>query len=446
MEVFAYSDNVVFSVEPQLNTIQNNDSIAYQVIFSPTQSSIFEGEIIFRYGNSFYSDTIQVQGIGTGIDTAAYIILDSLKNWQLISLPVKVNCPYTPGGLFAYSNGYIANDTINNGIGYWKKFQQPMLSFIGFANTSDTIAVNSGWNLIGSITEPISISAITTEPSGIISSLIYGYKSRYIIADIISPGMGYWVKVKIDGILILSSQVTNRNTKLSAAAADFKNFNSIIIDDAVNQRQTLYFDKKPNESFSIDFFDLPPVPPLGVFDVRFASQRMLEIVEGDKSKEFPIKISSAEYPVTISWEMKSNNVSASLKIGDREEALSGKGEVKIIDSELRISLKITGTPEIPKEYALEQNHPNPFNPSTAISYHLPVASLVTLKVYNLLGQEVRTLANEIQGAGFKSVDWNSTNNLGNTVSSGVYFYRIEATSVNDPGKRFTQVKKMLLIR
>jgi flagellar hook assembly protein FlgD len=81
-----------------------------------------------------------------------------------------------------------------------------------------------------------------------------------------------------------------------------------------------------------------------------------------------------------------------------------------------------------------------------VKYQLPFVSKVSLKVYNILGQEINTIVDEIQSAGFKQVEWNSTNNYGITVGSGVYFYRIDAASVSDPGKTFTQVKKMLLVR
>ena len=95
---------------------------------------------------------------------------------------------------------------------------------------------------------------------------------------------------------------------------------------------------------------------------------------------------------------------------------------------------------IPKEYSLAQNYPNPFNPITAISYQLPTVSYVTLRVYNLLGQEVATLVDELQDAGYKMVEFDASN-----LSSGVYFYRIEARATDAP-MSFTKVKKMVVIK
>ena len=97
--------------------------------------------------------------------------------------------------------------------------------------------------------------------------------------------------------------------------------------------------------------------------------------------------------------------------------------------------------DLPKEFALEQNYPNPFNPTTTLRYALPTDSRVTLKVYNVLGQVVATLTDGVVSAGYQSAEWNAAN-----VASGFYFYRIEATSVANPSKTFTQVKKMVLLK
>ncbi len=104
------------------------------------------------------------------------------------------------------------------------------------------------------------------------------------------------------------------------------------------------------------------------------------------------------------------------------------------------------TPYIPKVYALMQNYPNPFNPTTAIQFDLPQSSIVTLKIYNVLGQEVATLLDhQAFDLGNQEVDFDAS-----ALASGVYLYRIVAQPVNDDGANtgstFTQVKKMMLIK
>jgi photosystem II stability/assembly factor-like uncharacterized protein len=100
---------------------------------------------------------------------------------------------------------------------------------------------------------------------------------------------------------------------------------------------------------------------------------------------------------------------------------------------------------IPTEFALQQNYPNPFNPTTTIKFALPQNASVTLKIYNLLGQEIATLVDENKPAGFYNMQWNGRNQYGNTVATGVYFYRIEAKPA-DGGAPFTSLKKMLLLK
>jgi hypothetical protein len=93
----------------------------------------------------------------------------------------------------------------------------------------------------------------------------------------------------------------------------------------------------------------------------------------------------------------------------------------------------------PTVFALRQNYPNPFNPTTVIQYALPKSSFVKIEVYNILGQKVRTLMEEEQEPGYKMVDWDGKDDSGAEVSSGVYFYRIEAGS-------FVECKKMTLLK
>jgi len=92
----------------------------------------------------------------------------------------------------------------------------------------------------------------------------------------------------------------------------------------------------------------------------------------------------------------------------------------------------------PLEYALHENYPNPFNPTTTIQYVLKESQLTKLVIYNSLGQAIRTLVNEQQTAGVHTVQWNGCNDHGQKVSSGVYLYQLKAGS-------FVKTKRMMLI-
>ena len=93
----------------------------------------------------------------------------------------------------------------------------------------------------------------------------------------------------------------------------------------------------------------------------------------------------------------------------------------------------------PKHITLYQNYPNPFNPITTIHYDLPEDALVSINIYDLMGRNIRSLVNTNQSAGYRSIRWDATNNLGEPVSAGMYIYTIQA------GK-FRQTKKMVLLK
>ncbi len=100
---------------------------------------------------------------------------------------------------------------------------------------------------------------------------------------------------------------------------------------------------------------------------------------------------------------------------------------------------------LPEVFELSQNYPNPFNPATTIRYALPENSRVNLSIYNMLGQRIAELTNDVQAAGFYNVVWDGRNATGSQVATGVYFYRIEATPVNG-GAPFKSLKKALLLK
>ena len=101
-------------------------------------------------------------------------------------------------------------------------------------------------------------------------------------------------------------------------------------------------------------------------------------------------------------------------------------------------MPVTGA-GVPGKFEMSQNYPNPFNPSTKFEFSLPKQANVIVKIFDITGREVKTLINERMSAGKYKVDWNSIDNAGNNVSSGVYFYKIVAGS-------FTETKKMILVK
>ncbi len=94
---------------------------------------------------------------------------------------------------------------------------------------------------------------------------------------------------------------------------------------------------------------------------------------------------------------------------------------------------------LPKAYALEQNYPNPFNPTTTITYDVATMGEIRLNIYNIIGQKVRTLVNQVQPAGRWSVVWDGRDDFGGAVTSGVYFYRLETSGV-------ALTRKMVLLK
>ena len=100
---------------------------------------------------------------------------------------------------------------------------------------------------------------------------------------------------------------------------------------------------------------------------------------------------------------------------------------------------------LPLSFSLKQNYPNPFNPSTTIAYDLPKRSNVHIAIFNILGQLVANLVEEEKAAGRYSIVWRGRSESGIQVASGVYFYRIQAHSVEDVTD-FTATKKLILLK
>ena len=238
----------------------------------------------------------------------------------------------------------------------------------------------------------------------------------------------------------------------------------MITDGAVTY--ALYFGFLPGAHFCIDPSDtlnghgeayLPPLPPAGVFDARFICPRsncgitcfdqgtlcdFRPFTSAAQKDTFSVKFQHGTgIAMSICWpsglaayftELTICGINA---LTDTCTAEPLEGGCTVISGGLVVTkVEENAGQGLPKAFVLHQNYPNPFNPSTTIKYDLPEDSRVSLRLFNILGQEVATLVNEEQKAGFESIEWNAS-----SFASGVYFYRIQAGE-------FVAGRKLLLLR
>ena len=117
----------------------------------------------------------------------------------------------------------------------------------------------------------------------------------------------------------------------------------------------------------------------------------------------------------------------------------GNGGTVSDDFTVSVEAVSVDSEQIPLQFAFHQNYPNPFNPVTTLRYELPENGLVTITIYDMLGKQEKTLINQTQDAGYKSIIWDGTNEYGKPVSAGIYLYQIQAGD-------YISTKKMGLLK
>ena len=125
----------------------------------------------------------------------------------------------------------------------------------------------------------------------------------------------------------------------------------------------------------------------------------------------------------------------------RLEALSSSGQARLFGP-------ISVTVAQPREIVLDQNVPNPFNPSTRIAYQVPFAARVRLTVYNMLGQEIRSLVDDSRTPGYYQAVWNGLTDRGSPAASGIYFARLQVVPKDAAAERrsASRIIRMLMVR
>ncbi len=287
-----------------------------------------------------------------------------------------------------------------SGSGFWSQYD-------GFTNYSPAeFSVAKGWNLV-SVSKNVSdyaASSLFPAPSSQAFAFDGGYQAR----DTLENGVGYWLKFSSEQSFSISG--FPRAVDSLDVVEGWNLIGSISSPLAVELIGSI-----PSGIITSEFFGY-----------QHGYSTSSTIVPG---KGYWVKVNQTGTLILSSMLLSAN---AKIKITPTEELPPPAPEQEFPGEESETS---SGDGELkPESFGLRQNYPNPFNPLTIINYQLPIDSWVTLKVYNLLGEEVATLVDGLQVAGYRFVEWDAS-----ALSSGIYLYRLTSGT-------FTNVKRMILLK
>ncbi|MBI5019860.1 MAG: T9SS type A sorting domain-containing protein [Ignavibacteriales bacterium] len=373
--------------------------------------------------------------------------------WNMVSVPKTQEpsanyalsnlFPGFTGNAFYYEGTYKSTTQLNIQKGYWMKFPATKtVRQIGKPRTLDTLAIVEGWNMVGALSANALAADFSVLPVTNTLSTFFRFEGGYQISDTIKPTFGYWVKATENGYLIMNTG--GGLAKFNPAVPIIVDFNTITISDRDGNNQVLYFGEDAERKIDLNRFELPPAAMEATsFDARFGTGGIVatyakNIVE---PVEYPITINTENSPLSISWNIK-DQTGKSFVLADynngktfKTKELVGTGSAQFTKTgNSKLNIKVLNGGTLPKEFSLSENFPNPFNPSTRLQVAMPKAARLQVVVYNLLGQKVSTLVDEVKEAGYHTVEWNAS-----SVASGVYFIRMNADA-------FSAVRKIMLMK
>ena len=459
-------------------------------------------------GTTYYFKVTAVDSIGlesidnTEVSAIPIAPYSFSPGWSLMGIPVQM--PTTAKEsiidssqsvyLYGYSGngGYWYTDSLRFGRGYWLGALTTATATVSGLELSDSVVIplNTGWNIIALpfVDSSYSKELITIDSSGVEENIDSAIASNGWITPIMSPTtypdtlstwQGYWICAN-DSLLelifkpptgrigsIYNQQMKVAGKKIKKAALTAQNWEVKIILKAGKAVDGLgEFGVKLGAKNGYDSrydYPHPPAAPGGASVTAGFSHPEWKQAGGTlfstdirppgSSLVWNLRTSCSPKPIvaTLAWDSTAIPSGVGLELtdygnGGKQVNMNTKGsytfELNGTDS-LMITEYVTSvegkTSELPKVFGLSQNYPNPFNPTTTIEYQLPIASTVTMKIYDMLGREAATLVNQKQEAGTYSMTFDGTR-----YSSGVYFYRIIAVSMNRTV--YIATKKLLLLK
>ena len=376
------------------------------------------------------------------------------------------------------TNKWTTPETIEPGKAYWFKHKYSSVPLFENTESAGTavplvdyeIELQPGWNIIGSpFSFPVEVEYDPKEISGL---YLYGQNSQDGWSSpqtTMKPWAGYAINTKISGQSITLKPFPAEIEQTDAARVTKSSWTiNLLLDGEDFFDHSNRIGRQDDASEYEDGYDVPSLPHLDHFikismdlnqnlDFNFSSD-IRSTDEFNGVWNFRLRGKGHSKPVVVN-----SNITSSLpsmlvvKVVDIpnrtcydqflmsgitvNEKLTEGYDMKLIagdqDYVEETVQKILS--EIPEDFSLSQNYPNPFNPLTKIDFTLPRSGDVSIVIYNLKGQQVKTLVAEKMKYGFHTITWNGLDQFGRSVSSGVYFSEMRA-------RGFRQTKKMLLLK
>ncbi len=317
------------------------------------------------------------------------------------------------------------------------------LDLIGFPVNADVteIEVAAGWNWVGYLpSENIGVNQSLASLSSTTDDLV---KDQYNFAQYIEdygwfgslqwmrPDYGYKLKLAAPDTLIYPAGVAGRQLALSKSHASraIQSGQIVNYNFANNMTATLQLEGgDPNNEVLAFVGEEVRGRAVPLYLPTLDIYRVFMMIYGETGETVRFEVHEMESEIVY----QGNEILTF----NPDEVMGSPLEPMLLS---RVPLGIGDIGYIPDVYSLEQNFPNPFNPFTKIGFGIPEDARVSVKIYNLRGQEVKTLVDDDLHAGYRFVVWNSTGNQGSRMTSGVYFVVMETSE-------FREVRKMLLLK
>jgi hypothetical protein len=399
-------------------------------------------DIDMKSTGSYTLDNSSVTALEIRLDREITREVPIAAGWNLLSVPLQAEdpsfgavLPLCESGFFFEAgsgyNGIAEGDPVPVGRGLFANCSAGTAEVTGQA-PAPTIEVAEGWNIIGPLADSIDVGSITSDPAGIVQSSFFGFDPAggYQNASTLGPGGGYWVKAGESGTLDLSGNSGGASalaSTQSASTAQKQPGAELRLTDAARREATLRLTEDLTEA-QRKRSALPPVPPSGVFDVRFEGGRSVAEATGDVRA---IETQGLEAPVTVRLANAEAGQGVRIRHGGSETRLTAERPSAELSTTDGLAVQLQAAPDA---FALEKTYPNPASGRATVEYALPEQAEVTIAVYDVLGRRVATLADGDEQAGRHAAVLDA-----GQMPSGTYFVRMRAGD-------FQQTRRLTIVR